>query len=63
MLDERLLDELGLNRMLDRLTRVVTDEQGHARQIKFLLFENERAMTTPIGSHSLETARPAIRLE
>lgn len=61
-LSDEQIDALGLSRLHDRLARVLEEEGGTGRVINFMLFENPRAVTAPIGSHSRETTRAAVPL-
>jgi tetratricopeptide (TPR) repeat protein len=67
-LTEEQIDILGLKRLHDRLSRVLNAEaEGAAgatpqRDINFLLFDNEKAVTKPIGEASKEVVRPTIPL-
>ncbi|MFI0976065.1 DUF4157 domain-containing protein [Streptomyces sp. NPDC021093] len=62
-LDDTAVDKLGLGQLRREMSRVLTEGSDRsAREINFVLFQNERAMRTPIGSHSKETTREALPL-
>ena len=68
-LTDEQIRALGLQRLRGRLSRVLATEGGEAaaegsipaRRINFMLFDNERAVRTPIGS-ATETTRPSLPL-
>jgi hypothetical protein len=63
-LPDSLIDELGLNHLWDELTKVVGEGATGERRprIELMLFDNMRAVTSPIGQ-SNEMTRIAIPLE